>query len=68
LGADDTINYKSTPDWDREVFRLTDKVGVDHVVEVARHALDLGAHVGADRRGYFDMVAAHVQVHSRLLG
>ena len=34
LGVDDTINYKKTPDWDREVFRLTDKVGVDHVVEV----------------------------------
>jgi NADPH:quinone reductase-like Zn-dependent oxidoreductase len=34
LGADDTINYKKTPDWDKEVFRLTDKVGVDHVVEV----------------------------------
>jgi NADPH:quinone reductase-like Zn-dependent oxidoreductase len=34
LGANDTINYKKTPDWDREVFRLTDKVGVDHVVEV----------------------------------
>ena len=34
LGADDTINYKSTPDWDKEVLRLTDKVGVDHVVEV----------------------------------
>jgi NADPH:quinone reductase-like Zn-dependent oxidoreductase len=34
LGADDTINYKSTPDWDKEVFRLTDRVGVDHVVEV----------------------------------
>ena len=34
LGADDTINYKSIPDWDKEVFRLTDKVGVDHVVEV----------------------------------
>ncbi len=34
LGADDTINYKSTPDWDKEVFRLTDKIGVDHVVEV----------------------------------
>ena len=28
LGADDTINYKSTPDWDKEVFRLTDKVEV----------------------------------------
>ena len=34
LGADDTINYKKTPDWDKEVFRLTDRVGVDHVVEV----------------------------------
>ena len=34
LGADDTINYRSTPAWDKEVLRLTDKVGVDHVVEV----------------------------------
>jgi NADPH:quinone reductase-like Zn-dependent oxidoreductase len=34
LGADDTINYCSTPDWDKEVFRLTDTAGVDHVVEV----------------------------------
>jgi NADPH:quinone reductase-like Zn-dependent oxidoreductase len=34
LGADDTVNYKTTPDWEREVFRLTQKRGVDHVVEV----------------------------------
>ncbi|MGA7904078.1 MAG: NAD(P)-dependent alcohol dehydrogenase, partial [Terrimicrobiaceae bacterium] len=34
LGADDAVNYKKIPDWDREVFRLTDRVGVDHVVEV----------------------------------
>lgn len=34
LGADDVVNYKKIPDWDREVFRLTDGVGVDHVVEV----------------------------------
>jgi NADPH:quinone reductase-like Zn-dependent oxidoreductase len=34
LGADEAINYKRTPDWDKEVFRRTDKVGVDHVVEV----------------------------------
>ena len=34
LGADETINYKKTPDWDKEVFRLTGRVGVDHVVEV----------------------------------
>ena len=34
LGADETINYKTTPDWEKEVLRLTDGVGVDHVVEV----------------------------------
>ena len=34
LGADDTINYKTTPDWEKEVFRLTDKAGADHIVEV----------------------------------
>jgi NADPH:quinone reductase-like Zn-dependent oxidoreductase len=34
LGADETINYKTTPDWEREVFALTGKHGVDHVVEV----------------------------------
>ncbi len=34
LGADATINYRTTPDWDQEVFRLTGKSGVDHVVEV----------------------------------
>lgn len=34
LGADETINYKTTPDWDKEVLRLTGKAGVDHVVEV----------------------------------
>ena len=34
LGADEVINYKATPDWEKEVFRLTDKAGADHVVEV----------------------------------
>ena len=34
LGADDLINYRTTPDWEKEVFRLTDKAGADHVVEV----------------------------------
>jgi NADPH:quinone reductase-like Zn-dependent oxidoreductase len=34
FGADDTINYKKTPDWDKEVFRITQRLGVDHVVEV----------------------------------
>jgi NADPH:quinone reductase-like Zn-dependent oxidoreductase len=34
LGADELINYKTTPDWEKEVLKLTDGRGVDHVVEV----------------------------------
>jgi len=34
LGADDTINYKTTPDWDKAVLDLTSGRGVDHVIEV----------------------------------
>jgi NADPH:quinone reductase-like Zn-dependent oxidoreductase len=34
LGADFTVNYKAVPDWHKEVRRLTDGRGVDHVVEV----------------------------------
>ncbi len=34
LGAWQTVNYKAVADWDKEVWRLTDKRGVDHVVEV----------------------------------
>lgn len=34
LGADLTINYRSAPDWDKEVLSLTNRTGVDHVIEV----------------------------------
>ncbi len=34
LGADEGVNYRENPDWEKEVFRLTAKAGVDHVVEV----------------------------------
>jgi len=34
LGATDTINYKTNPDWEKAVYKLTDRQGVDHVVEV----------------------------------
>lgn len=34
LGADETINYKTTPDWERSVYELTGKTGVDHVIEL----------------------------------
>lgn len=35
LGAWQTINYKTNPDWEKEVLRLTDGAGVDHVMETA---------------------------------
>jgi len=34
LGADEIINYRTSPDWEKEVFRLTEKSGADHVIEV----------------------------------
>ncbi len=34
LGAAHTINYRTTPDWDRAVLDLTNGVGVDATVEV----------------------------------
>src|ERR1700744_2473408 len=34
LGAAHTINYKSTPDWDKAAKDITHSTGVDHVVEV----------------------------------
>ena len=33
LGADETINYKTTPAWDKRVRELTGKQGVTHVLE-----------------------------------
>ncbi|MEX1153131.1 NAD(P)-dependent alcohol dehydrogenase [Parvibaculum sp.] len=54
LGADDFINYKSTPDWAMEARKLTGGRGVDHVVEVGGAdtfpqsimAARVGGHVG----------------------
>jgi NADPH:quinone reductase-like Zn-dependent oxidoreductase len=34
LGADDLINYREREDWDRAVLELTEKRGVDQIVEV----------------------------------
>ena len=34
MGADEGVNYKATPEWDKAVWELTDKKGVDHVIEV----------------------------------
>lgn len=68
LGADETINYRTREDWDRDVLELTDKRGVDHVVEVGGvgtlaksiNAVRVGGHIamiGAlDTEGTFNHV------------
>jgi NADPH:quinone reductase-like Zn-dependent oxidoreductase len=33
MGADETINYKSLPDWDKRVREVTNKAGATHVLE-----------------------------------
>jgi NADPH:quinone reductase-like Zn-dependent oxidoreductase len=50
LGADYTINYRTTPEWDAEVLKLTNKRGVDHVVEVGGSGT-LGRSLNAVRQG-----------------
>ena len=53
LGAAETINYRKTPDWDKEVLNRTEKIGVDHVVEVggagtlakSMNAAKIGGHI-----------------------
>ncbi|KII90113.1 hypothetical protein PLICRDRAFT_40312 [Plicaturopsis crispa FD-325 SS-3] len=34
LGAKYVVNYKTTPDWDKEVLKITNGRGVDHVLEI----------------------------------
>ncbi|KAF8573558.1 NAD-P-binding protein [Ramaria rubella] len=34
VGAKHLINYKNTPDWDQEALKITNGLGVDHIIEV----------------------------------
>jgi NADPH:quinone reductase-like Zn-dependent oxidoreductase len=53
LGATDLINYKEREDWDKAVLELTEKRGVDHIVEVggagtmqkSLSAVKMGGHI-----------------------
>lgn len=60
LGADHTLNYKSTPEWGNAVRKLTGG-GVDHVVEVGG-AGTLAQSIGAAR------VGGHIAVIGALTG
>lgn len=50
LGADDTINYRAHPDWEREVLRLTGGLGADLVVDVGGEGT-LGRSIASVRAG-----------------
>ncbi len=52
LGADGLIDYGHMPDWDKEVLRLTDGIGVDHVIEIGG-AQTLEKSINATRPGGF---------------
>jgi NADPH:quinone reductase-like Zn-dependent oxidoreductase len=53
LGAADLINYKEHEDWDKNILDLTEKRGVDHVIEVggagtiqkSLRAVKMGGHI-----------------------
>jgi NADPH:quinone reductase-like Zn-dependent oxidoreductase len=53
LGADELINYKTREDWDKTVLELTEKRGVDSIVEVGGagtmqksvNAVKMGGHI-----------------------
>lgn len=50
LGADHTINYRTTSEWGEEAYRLTQGRGVDHVVEIGGPGT-LGQSIAAVRVG-----------------
>jgi NADPH:quinone reductase-like Zn-dependent oxidoreductase len=50
LGADETINYRTVPEWQQEVLRLTEGRGVDLTVEVGGDGT-LNRSVAATRMG-----------------
>lgn len=50
LGAEECVNYRATPEWDKRIWELTGKRGVDHVVEVGG-AETLGKSLACARYG-----------------
>jgi NADPH:quinone reductase-like Zn-dependent oxidoreductase len=74
LGADDLINYKSTPNWGEQARILTDGRGVDHVIEVggpatfsqSMAACRLGGHIAVI--GLLSGVLAEVNIPALFSG
>ncbi|WP_413454027.1 zinc-dependent alcohol dehydrogenase family protein [Erwinia persicina] len=84
LGADDTINYRTTPEWGDKVLELTGGIGVDHVVEVggpatlneSLKAVKVGGHIavigvlsGTDAAlSVFSVLAKQVRIEGLIVG
>ena len=56
IGATHTINYATFPEWENEVFRLTDGKGVDNVVEIAGSSTIVQSLASARRGGLVSLV------------
>jgi NADPH:quinone reductase-like Zn-dependent oxidoreductase len=84
LGADQTINYRQTPDWGARVLELTDGKGVDHVVEVggpatlgqSMTAVRLGGHISMigvltgleGKLSILQLMARQIRLHGFIVG
>lgn len=72
LGAKDVINYAETPDWEKEVLKITGGKGVQHILEVVGgqsidhsiEALALQGHIYII--GFLESMMAEVNVFSLL--
>lgn len=84
LGADETINYRTTPEWGDKVLELTHGLGVDHIVEVggpatineSLKAVKVGGHIavigvlsGTDAAlSIFSVLAKQVRIEGLIVG
>ena len=70
MGFTDVVNYRATPDWEREVKKLTDGEGVDHVVELGGPGTFAKSLMSVRMGGGLYLIgnlAAEAQVNPRLI-
>jgi NADPH:quinone reductase-like Zn-dependent oxidoreductase len=58
LGADHVVNYRESPQWGNDVLRLTDGLGVDHVIEVGGPNTLAQSFIAARTGGHIAIVGA----------
>ncbi|KAK0184449.1 hypothetical protein F5146DRAFT_1074681 [Armillaria mellea] len=61
LGANHRIKYNTTPDWDKEVLRLTEGRGVDHILEVGGPGTFEKSLAAVRYAGYIHIIGAVAQ-------